>query len=1223
MTTSTQTQRAARFRSDTNSVDTAATWLAAENANITLTCLTDQVLRLRLSIQCSSTAQNAVGWQLQFQRNGGGYVTSVSPTSAWVSGADASSSADETALTVRQLSVGTGSFVNGLYDETGTTGTIGITASNYIEFEFGINIKAADVADGDTLDFHLFKAGGPPTQISAYTVTPRITVSKTSTGFGGLRGALEVSAASVTNPLTASGSVAGVSVYDLIVVLFGEATNLTVTAITDNLGNTYSAVDAGFSSGWTNRAFYALVTPGHAGTLTSVSATTTASSDDALMVVGVFEGPFAVSPLDAAPAQVADNSSPFVTPSTGTLAQADELILAWDSGTFNSAASPSAASPFTKLAEITLSLETLSLFSTVVSSTSSVSTQFTSLLLGSGNIVGIASFKKGTAYVPAFGDLKGFLSVVQASATNPCVISGSVSVAVDDLIVVVYGQQLTQTSTGVTDNLGNTYAAVDAGNAGGGGGGRPTRSYYARVTSAGTLTTVNIAATASTDDTQAHALIFEGPFASSPLDKTPGYTTDTSGPGTHTGPSTGTLSQADELVVAYVHGSIITNLPNFVPVSPLIALGQTGQILANLAAAAVVVSSTASVATSWTSSGTGSSAVTAMGAASFKKSATGPTAWDGASTHAGVGSLSSIVNQAHSVTPTLPGVGSLQALASQVHSVTPTLPGIGSLSASAFIMKFAAATFGGQGSLSVDTIKSKSGEATLNGSGNFSALVNLRADADCTFGGVGSLSGTVVARLSAASTFAGFGSLSVDASVVSPAGQVQSGEATFAGASSFSIDTIKFKTVEATFIGAGSLSVDTIKSKSIEATFAGAGSFSIDTIKFKTAAATFSGAGALTVSGLLAATSAAIFGGLGSLSVDTQKSKTAAATFGGTGTLSANVSARFVLAATFGGQGSLSALAATIQPIAGTFAGIGSLVIEATILGAANIWSGEARFDGIGSLSAFVIQRQAGVATFQGAGSLSAATQEQLAAFANLQGAGSLAVATQKFKQAQATFQGSGASIASMLQVMAGAAIFGGSGSLSVNTLKTKTAQATFAGAGTLNAFAFIVGAANVWSGEASLQGAGSLSINTNLKISISPIFSGAGNFSIQVRTGYAASVVFTGTGAALFGVVSRNVAAARFDGIGALSLNSNLRERLEARFNGAGNIAANAVIVPFGANFAEARFSGQGAMIVDLLQFGPRRVRSSRGGTFPFVSTRVAASTERRSQPAPIKRTG
>ena len=147
----------------------------------------------------------------------------------------------------------------------------------------------------------------------------------------------------------------------------------------------------------------------------------------------------------------------------------------------------------------------------------------------------------------AQGDLKGTLKATAASITNPFDATGSVSVAVGDLVFGTISEQTSLTATAATDNLGNTYAAVNAGTD---AGNVAIRSFYARVTVAGTLTAVHFAATGSTNDVSCVADAFEGPFEVSPLDANPTNTTDATTP--FTCPATGTLAQASELIVSAI-----------------------------------------------------------------------------------------------------------------------------------------------------------------------------------------------------------------------------------------------------------------------------------------------------------------------------------------------------------------------------------------------------------------------------------------------------------------------------------------------------------------------------------------------------------------------------------------------------------------------------------------------------------------------------------------------
>ncbi len=144
-----------------------------------------------------------------------------------------------------------------------------------------------------------------------------------------------------------------------------------------------------------------------------------------------------------------------------------------------------------------------------------------------------------------FGALKGVLRVGAASITNPASPVGSVSVALKDIVVVGISEQTNLTAGAVTDNLGNTYTAINAGTDGGNTCGR---GYFSVVTVAGTLTQVDIVATASTLNYSAVAAAFEGPFKAAPLDANPANTsTDITTP--YVFPATGVLAQADELII--------------------------------------------------------------------------------------------------------------------------------------------------------------------------------------------------------------------------------------------------------------------------------------------------------------------------------------------------------------------------------------------------------------------------------------------------------------------------------------------------------------------------------------------------------------------------------------------------------------------------------------------------------------------------------------------------
>jgi hypothetical protein len=211
--------------------------------------------------------------------------------------------------------------------------------------------------------------------------------------FGDLKGTLTGNANSITNPAPITGSVS-VSVGDLIVAVCGQQTNLTVTACADNLGNSYTAQNAGTDAGLvTGRMFYSRATG--AGTLTTINFTTTASTNDFAGFGGVFEGNFTDPPIDANPANITtDITSPFTCPATGTLSQANELVVCW--GCANQNTVWAATSPLLLAGNVNNSNTVkVAIGRKVVAATTTTSPEFTAAANPTQNILGTASFKQG------------------------------------------------------------------------------------------------------------------------------------------------------------------------------------------------------------------------------------------------------------------------------------------------------------------------------------------------------------------------------------------------------------------------------------------------------------------------------------------------------------------------------------------------------------------------------------------------------------------------------------------------------------------------------------------------------------------------------------------------------------------------------------------------------------------------------------------------------------
>lgn len=201
----------------------------------------------------------------------------------------------------------------------------------------------------------------------------------------------------------------------------------------------------------------------------------------------------------------------------------------------------------------------------------------------------------------AKGDLRGTLSVSIGSVTNPLSATGSVSVSIGDLIVAGYAERPSNTGGNVTDNLGHgpysaKSAAVDAGNA-------TLRCYYHVATAAGTLTSVSIATTASSQDAAFGVMVLEGPYNASPLDASPtAVQNDTTTP--FTGPLSGTLAEAIESVVSIISvangRTMVASSPNLLGVS-IISGGEGASNTVGVALGYQTTAATTSIAPAWTS----------------------------------------------------------------------------------------------------------------------------------------------------------------------------------------------------------------------------------------------------------------------------------------------------------------------------------------------------------------------------------------------------------------------------------------------------------------------------------------------------------------------------------------------------------------------------------------------------------------------------------------------
>jgi hypothetical protein len=158
-----------RIRDDTTAADPGTpNWITTENQSTREVIDVDTTFRIRFVVSNTGTGAANSPYQLYVNKNSTSYVAVTASSTGGAQSADASSSADALALTTGnfQLTAGTGTAAAGEYDETGETNA-NIANGNYVELEFGVTIPAADVADGDTLDFRVYYNGAAMDQYDA------------------------------------------------------------------------------------------------------------------------------------------------------------------------------------------------------------------------------------------------------------------------------------------------------------------------------------------------------------------------------------------------------------------------------------------------------------------------------------------------------------------------------------------------------------------------------------------------------------------------------------------------------------------------------------------------------------------------------------------------------------------------------------------------------------------------------------------------------------------------------------------------------------------------------------------------------------------------------------------------------------------------------------------------------------------------------------------------
>ena len=168
MPTLTFVQTRGRWRND-NGGEVTATWKAAESTDVEFA--RDINVRLRLQVDVTVGTGTLATPTLRYSHNSGAY-TAVSASSSVIRASESPHITDGVATTALLTAAG-GSFVAGSIDEVNGACASVSTASGYTEVEYVFQVRSADVAVGDTVDFRVYNN---TTALNTYTVTPRVTI---------------------------------------------------------------------------------------------------------------------------------------------------------------------------------------------------------------------------------------------------------------------------------------------------------------------------------------------------------------------------------------------------------------------------------------------------------------------------------------------------------------------------------------------------------------------------------------------------------------------------------------------------------------------------------------------------------------------------------------------------------------------------------------------------------------------------------------------------------------------------------------------------------------------------------------------------------------------------------------------------------------------------------------------------------------------------------------
>lgn len=282
------------------------------------------------------------------------------------------------------------------------------------------------------------------------------------------------------------------SVGSLVRVTFADRVGGSTPTIADSKGNSWKLLAGPTTNTVRKTEWYSVIT--HGGVLT-IRITFNASTSSRAAVVAVFSGTSS-SPLDANPTDGTGSTTPFIAPSSGTLAQTNEVV----TGGFALAGS--------------------------TDDTIATSTENGLVSIGSNSIVRVGSTSGSGG-----GDI---------AATT--LVTGALTTSVGDLIVLVGADQIGTGSFTITDSLGNSVNPLK----GSTNAVRMTPAYIVVAPGKSGSTTYTGTFSSSSKYRALLAVQYRG-LTTTPLDVNPAIS-DTSGNIPYT-PSSGTLAQQKELVV--------------------------------------------------------------------------------------------------------------------------------------------------------------------------------------------------------------------------------------------------------------------------------------------------------------------------------------------------------------------------------------------------------------------------------------------------------------------------------------------------------------------------------------------------------------------------------------------------------------------------------------------------------------------------------------------------